>query len=127
MLNAAVPEIHVTSARAAREFYGAALGFTCQSAWRPDNAREDPCYMTFTRDGARLNVSSFKDGAIGIAVYVYVDDVDSLYQEFVEKGLRLSSPPIDQSWGTREFGVRDADGNSIRFGQTADTRDERAD
>jgi len=43
--------------------------------------------MTFVRDGVRLNVSSFRDGALGASVYVFVDDVDTLHAEFVRNGV----------------------------------------
>jgi uncharacterized glyoxalase superfamily protein PhnB len=46
-----------------------------------------------------------------------VEDVDALHAELVGKGISMPNPPIDQSWGTREIGVRDADRNVITFGQ----------
>jgi uncharacterized glyoxalase superfamily protein PhnB len=115
-LQAAIPEMHVSSARAAVDFYRR-LGFECDSAWRPDKTKEDPCFMSFVRDGIRVFVTSFRDGAVGATLYVYVDDVDALYVEFVRKGIPMPAPPVDQTWGTREFSVRDPDGNSLRFGE----------
>ena len=82
MLTEAVPEIHVLHAVAAREFYSGKLGFTCVDSWRADNNKDDPCFMTLDRDDARLYVTSFKDGALGTSVYIFVDDVDALYAEF---------------------------------------------
>ena len=117
MLKTAVPEIHVRSSVAAKEFYSSKLGFECVSSWRPDETKDDPCYMGFVRDGVRLNVTSFKDGVLGASVYVYVDDVDALHAEFMSKGVQKLAPAVDQSWGTREFGVMDSDQNKIRFGQ----------
>src|SRR5690349_16414036 len=116
MLKAAVPEIHVTSSKLAKEFYSK-LGFACVSSWRPDETHDDPCYMTFVRDGVRLNVSSFRDGSFGTSVYVFVDDVDALHAEFVRNRVPNLSPLGDQTWGMREFGVLDSDRNNHRFGQ----------
>jgi Glyoxalase superfamily protein len=90
MLKIAIPEIHVRSARAAREFYTSKMGFVCSFSWRPDETRDDPCYMVFVRDGVRLHVTSFRDGALGTSVYVYVDDVDALHAEFASKGSKNS-------------------------------------
>lgn len=76
--------------------------------------------MTLLRDGAQLHLTSFKDGVVGAwtsTVYVFVDDVDALYAEFLAKRISMPSAPIDQDWGTREIGVRDADRNVITFGQ----------
>jgi uncharacterized glyoxalase superfamily protein PhnB len=116
MLKAAVPEIHVSTAAAARQFYSDKLGFTCANAWRPDETKDDPCYMAFVRDGVWLQVTSFK-GTLGTCVYVYVDDVDTLHAEFASKGVADLSPVEDQTWGTREFAVTDPDDNTLRFGQ----------
>ena len=117
MLKTAVPEIHVSSSPAAKDFYSTKLGFECVSSWRPDETKDDPCYMGFVRDGVRLNVTSFKDGVLGASVYIYVDDVDALHAEFTDKGVQKLTSVVDQTWGTREFGVMDSDGNNIRFGQ----------
>ena len=116
MLKAAVPEIHVRTSAAALQFYSEKLGFTCANSWRPDETKDDPCYMAFVRDGVWLQVTSFK-GTLGTVVYVYVDDVDTLYGEFVAKGVQQLDPVADQPWGTREFAVTDPDDNTLRFGQ----------
>lgn len=63
------------------------------------------------------------DGVPGISVYVYVDDVDALFEKYRTRGLstprKENSPvhesPINQTWGMREFYVTDADGNTLRF------------
>jgi len=117
MLKIAIPEVHVSSARAAREFYSTMLGFACTFSWRADETREDPCYMVFVRDNARLHVTSFRDGALGGSVYLYVDDVDALHAEFTTKGIEKLDPVVDQPWETREFAVTDPDQNKLRFGK----------
>jgi catechol 2,3-dioxygenase-like lactoylglutathione lyase family enzyme len=117
MLKMAIPEIHVTNSLAAKEFYSTILGFTCVSSWRPDETKDDPCYMVFVRDGVRLHVTSFQDVALGTSVYVYVDDPDALHAEFARKGVERLGPVVDQTWKTREFGIADPDQNRIRFGQ----------
>ena len=125
MLKTAIPELHVSSAVAAKSFYATRLGFTCEHSWKPDDRLDDPCYMIFARDGARLHVSSFKDGVLGGSVYVYVDDVDALHAEFAARGVHPLGDVADQAWGTREFGVTDPDGNKIRFGQSRSGRQPR--
>ena len=118
MFQTAIPVIRVSSSTAAEQFYCKGLGFAPLAFWRPDKTRDDPCYMTLAREGARLHLHSFPGGAAGeSAVYVFVDDVDSLYAELISRGVPVSSPPMDQEWGMREIGVRDADRNIITFGQ----------
>ena len=116
MLKAAVPQIHVSTSAAAKQFYSDKLGFTCMNSWRPDETKDDPCYMGFVRDGVWLQVTSYK-GTLGTCVYVYVDDVDALYAEFVAKGVPNLDPVQDQPWKMREFAVTDPDDNTLRFGQ----------
>jgi len=85
-------------------------------AHRFDDAKADPCYMGVSRDGVWLHVSSFSgDGISGGVVNLIVEDVDALHAEFVAKGIRIDAGPVDQTWGSREMYVKDADGNSIRF------------
>lgn len=118
MFRTAVPVIRVSSSTAAEGFYCKGLGFTLLASWRPDETKDDPRYMTLSRDEARLHVHSFQSGTVGAAsVYIFVDDVDSLYAELVSNGITVSGPPIDQEWGTREIAVRDPDRNVLTFGQ----------
>ena len=76
----------------------------------------DPCYMSVSRDGVDLHLSSFAgDGVVGGVVNIIVDDVDALHRELLERGVSIDLHPVDQTWGSREMYVKDADGNSIRF------------
>ena len=72
--------------------------------------------MGFVRDGVWLQVTSYK-GTLGTCVYVYVDDVNALYDELVAKGVPNLDPVQDQPWKMREFAVTDPDNNTLRFGQ----------
>lgn len=121
-LGVAIPLLHVTSAEAARQFYCAQLGFRVLTENRADEALPDPCYLAVARDGACLHLSSFTGDAVagGIA-YVVVGNVDALRDEFAARGVPIDTGPIDQTWGTREMYVKDADRNSLRFVQ--DRRD----
>lgn len=55
-------------------------------------------------DGMRLGV--------GIHLQLRVADVDGYYQRCLDQGaiMSVSGEPIDQSWGWREFAIRDPDG-----------------
>jgi uncharacterized glyoxalase superfamily protein PhnB len=118
MFRTAIPVLKVANWVAAERFYCEGLGFKVMSAWRPDETKSDPCYATLTRDEARLHIHSFQSGASGTsAMYVFVDDVTALYAELVSKGVSVSGPPIDQTWGMREIGVSDPDKNLVTFGQ----------
>jgi catechol 2,3-dioxygenase-like lactoylglutathione lyase family enzyme len=116
MLKLAIPLIHVTNAAAAEEFYCNRLGFRREFAHREDPAKSDPAYLGISRDGIRMHISSFSgDGRSGGVVNFLVESVDALHAEFVKNGVPIAVEPVNQTWGTREMYVKDADGNSIRF------------
>jgi uncharacterized glyoxalase superfamily protein PhnB len=67
------------------------------------------------------------DGEFGNVIFVRVENVDTLYQQFIENGLNqkslgenssISMKPVEQTWGAKEFAVRDPDGNRITFGHS---------
>ncbi len=116
LLKLAIPVLHVSSSAAAEDFYCKRLGFRREFAHRADESKADPCYMGLVRDNAWLHISSFSgDGVCGGVVRFEVEDVDALHAELAENGVRIDTGPVDQTWGTREMYVKDADGNSIRF------------
>jgi catechol 2,3-dioxygenase-like lactoylglutathione lyase family enzyme len=118
LLRLAIPLLHVSKVAAAEDFYCGRLGFQREFAHRGDQARPDPCYMGVSRDGIWLHLSSFSgDGVAGGVVNLLVNDVDALHAEFVAKGVPIAVEPVDQTWGTREMYVKDADGNCLRFQQ----------
>jgi catechol 2,3-dioxygenase-like lactoylglutathione lyase family enzyme len=52
-------------------------------------------------------------------VYIRTDDIDALYDEFVQKGITLhpSGHLAVKPWGTKEFSILDPDNNLLTFGQ----------
>ena len=116
MIKQSVPLLHVSSAAAAQDFYCRKLGFTLEFAHGPQGGDSDPCYFGISRDGVWIILSSFSgDGVAGGVANLLVDDVDALHGEFVAAGVTISLAPVDQTWGTREMYVKDADGNCLRF------------
>ena len=49
---------------------------------------------------------------VGIHLQLRVDDIDVFYQHCIDEGamLAVSSEPVDQPWGWREFALKDPDG-----------------
>ena len=116
MIKLAIPLLHVSNSAAAENFYCQRLGFRREFTHRADEAKADPCYMGLSRDGVWLHVSSFSgDGVSGGVVNLLVEDVDALHSELIAKGVRIDVGPVNQTWGTREMYVKDADGNCVRF------------
>ncbi|MET8852275.1 VOC family protein [Amycolatopsis sp. NPDC004625] len=105
------PVLNVRDVAAATGFY-ARLGFVERFRDAPDAPR----FVVLRRDDAVL-VLQWHDFA-GIAgdrptVRFPVDDVDGLSDEFGP--LPDRTEVSDTPWGTREFHVRDADGNGLQF------------
>jgi len=120
MIKLAVPLLHVSNAAAAEEFYSNGLGFRVEFAHGPGGAKSDPCYVGISRDGVWMHLSSFSgDGVAAGVANLIVDNVDGLYAKLVAKGIAVDTPPVNQTWGSREMYVRDADRNCLRFIQTA--------
>ena len=47
--------------------------------------------------------------------FLWVADVDLLHDEVFTRGAVVQLPPTNQTWGTRETGIRDPDGNVLIF------------
>lgn len=122
-LKQVVPILKVTDIQSALDFYCSTLGFV--QDFRYSAGPSGPEYAGISLDGNQVHLSTFAgDSVIGAATYCYVDDVDALFRKFLAAGLRtpgnLQSPveegPVNQTWGMREFYVRDPDKNTMRFG-----------
>ena len=61
----------------------------------------------------------FNQGAGRTTVYVVVDDPDSLYARARDAGAEVIMEPTDQDYGSRDFAVRDPEGNVWSFGTYA--------
>ena len=107
------------------DFYTRVLDFDLVVAPDPDPQQFGSRYAAVSRDGDIIHLSSHsrENGAFGASIYVRVDNVDELFDRFIENGINLSVPdcgktPVNQTWGMREIGFRDPDGNKLTFGQT---------
>ncbi len=108
-------------------FYSELLDFDVNLPPDPDPAAFMSKYAQLVRDGSIVHLSAHAgDGVYGSVVYIRVGNVDDVYTATVDRGLPIvdddESPGIymqltDQTWGMREFAVRDPDGNKVKYGQ----------
>jgi predicted enzyme related to lactoylglutathione lyase len=77
-------------------------------------------YLIVHRDGIQLHFQKCNDRkfAENTVCYIRVSDADALQKEFVANGVKCS-PPLDRSWGPREFNVIDCNGTLLRMGGPA--------
>ena len=113
----AMPVLDVTDVRTSAAYYER-LGFVCHGFWG-----DDPIDFAIVQRGDVSIGLHFADGPVakrrGWSVYIYVDDIEALHDEFSNHDLR-PSPICDQPYGCRDFDVTDPDGHDIAFGQDMD-------
>jgi uncharacterized glyoxalase superfamily protein PhnB len=60
------------------------------------------------------HAADFAEGRVGVGIHLQlrVDDIDAFHQHCIDEGalLAVSGEPTDQSWGWREFALKDPDG-----------------
>jgi uncharacterized glyoxalase superfamily protein PhnB len=113
--HAAAPVFPVDNAAQTAEHYRKMLGFKVKQLYGLP-----PYYAIVERDGVEIHLSEREDTSTPLdrcAVYVYVDDADKLYEEFVGKGIEMFAPPENQENGMREFELTDNSGHFLMFGQ----------
>jgi len=117
-----VPLFKVRDMRKAIAFYTEVLDFTLKY---PQASPEDGV-VTVVHGDAELELTIYEgDYLFGSVVNVLVNEVDELFKKFLSRGYitpkKQNSPvdegPIDQSWGMREFYIRDLDCNTLRYGK----------
>lgn len=122
------PCIKCSDVRTSLKFYTEVLDFKVVLEPDADPNSFMSKYSLIEREGSLVHLSSHgSDGVFGNAVYVRVEDIDPLYRKFLDNGLNVDTPqqfpslripPVEQSWGMREFSVSDPDGNKITFGHS---------
>jgi catechol 2,3-dioxygenase-like lactoylglutathione lyase family enzyme len=107
------PILCVSDVEASIGYYVDRLGFALQFSWGEE--REPPSFAGVARDGFEVFLCLDGQGRPGTWFAVWVDDVDALHAEYVERGADIRRAPVDLPWGVREMNVIDPDGHRIRF------------
>jgi uncharacterized glyoxalase superfamily protein PhnB len=97
------------------------LGFTKAFSWKDGAGFCDWGKITFAevrRDRANIMLS-FENIVKPTWIYLDLNDaanLESLYQEFMERDALIVEPPTNQPWNMREMLVKDLDDNCLRIG-----------
>ena len=121
-LTGSAPVLLVADVVAAANFYRDKLGFVYERFWG-----DPPSFCILWRDRYSLMLSK-AEHPTHIAphhtishglwnIYFWVDNVDALFAEFNEKGVKIGYGLTDQPYGVREFSIHDLDDYEIAFGQ----------
>jgi uncharacterized glyoxalase superfamily protein PhnB len=114
------PHFVVQDVVAAAEYYRDVFGFKILGYfWDP------PVFAMVGRDNVVLQFGKIDHGKTvapnkarreeALDAYIWVDDVDALYAELKEKGVKILEAPKQQVWDCYEFALEDAFGFRLVF------------
>ena len=102
------PILSVADMKRSLHYYVEVLGFS-NADWGSAD------FTCVTRDNAGIYLSEGDQGQPGTWVWVGVDDVEALYEEYKARGATILHPPENLPWAC-EMKVGDPDGHVLRFG-----------
>jgi hypothetical protein len=118
MLTEIHPKLPMRNKKLTKDYYIKVLDFE-----EFGNADYDG-YLMLQKDGIQIHFFEFKEldpkQNYG-QVYIRTDDIDHLYQSFLDKKLSIhpNGPLQIKPWGQKEFAMLDPDNNLLTFGQNA--------
>jgi uncharacterized glyoxalase superfamily protein PhnB len=115
------PSLAARNARALIDFYVEAFGFTI-SALYGEGDRVDHCEILWPLGGGVMLGDERPEGGDGslrsgtFGAYVVTDNPDALHDRAMAAGATLLRALNDTDYGSREFAVKDPEGNVWSFG-----------
>ena len=102
------PILRVENIQASLEFYVDLLGFENASWGNHD-------FTQVSRDGRGIFLSRGDQGQGRAWIWVGVEDVEKLHEQYKSRGIKIRLPPTNYSWAL-EMQIEDPDGNVLRLG-----------
>ena len=102
-----VPILRVADMAIAVKYYVEVLGFR-NADWGHE------LFTSVDRDKAGIYLCQGGQGKPGTWVWIGVDDVDALHEEYAASGAKIRLPPNNYPWAY-EMHVEDPDGHVLRF------------
>ena len=101
----------VKNAKKTANYYREILGFTLDVLW------ENPNYACASRGGITIELGEGRPNHVGSgACVIQVSNVDNLYKELKTRGASLVGDFAERDYGSKDFRVKDNDGNLLIFG-----------
>ena len=115
------PALHYKDPDAALEWLKRAFGFEEKAVYRDDDGRIQHAELRLgdglVMFGGVPADTARPDGAQPpVTIYAIVSDPDSHYERARAAGAEIVRELADQSYGSREYGARDLEGNGWSFG-----------
>jgi uncharacterized glyoxalase superfamily protein PhnB len=116
------PQFVVPDVRRTAEWYRHNLGFEILGYF----FEEPPVYAIIRRDNVELHIGKSDSGGtvsntdvrkMSMEAYVFVSDVQALYNEFIAAGVEVPYPPTKRIYDRTEIEVTDCDGHKLVFGE----------
>ena len=105
-----IPILRVESLAASIRFYVEVLGFAIDWGGEPGSEM-----ASVSRDGRPLMLCQGGQGHPGTWVWIGVEDIEPLFQQFRLAGVKVVQEPTNYYWAY-EFRIEDPDGHVLRFG-----------
>ncbi len=106
------PILRVESVPKSLDYYVQVLGFKKDFAF-PQG--QPPFFASVSRGKCHIFLSEGDQGNPGTWIWVGVEDVDALLEEYDRTGAKIRHPPTNYPWAC-EMQVEDLDGNVLRMG-----------
>jgi hypothetical protein len=68
-------------------------------------------------DGDQIQINETVRRGLGTDAYIFVTDVNALYEEFRERGVEIVEGPIKRIYNCTEITVKDCNGFQLVFGE----------
>jgi predicted enzyme related to lactoylglutathione lyase len=104
------PILSVKSVPISIRYYVEVLGFAVD--WGNEEASE---MASVSRDGHAIMLCQGEQGQPGTWIWIGVEDIDPLYEQYVSQGAKVRQKPVNHPWAY-EMQIEDPDGHVLRFG-----------
>jgi uncharacterized glyoxalase superfamily protein PhnB len=118
----AVPVLATTDVGKTLDYYRRVLGFEKHFLYG-----DPPVYASVKRDDMLLYltldpplVAKLKESGLSHDVFLWVEDVDSVYGEHQAKGAKIIEEISDRPWDARQYVVEDPNGYHLKFAEPLD-------
>lgn len=108
------PLLLVPDVRATADFYRSVLGF------KSDPGADTAEYSVVWRDNAAVHLAPGEHPPMGVRIFFWIKDVNTLYEEVVQRGATIAVPIGTRPYRVRDFAILDPNGVMVVCGQDWD-------
>lgn len=124
-LHRAAPQFVVRDVVKTAEFYRDELGFTILGYFADPPvfamvARDDVEIHFGKADGDKIQVNDSVRKGLGTDVYIWVTDIEELYEELSKRNVEIVEGPIKRIYNCTEVTIKDINGFQLVFGANSD-------